>query len=302
MNTELLHKLTMLLKNGPIAIFLVLYAAYFIVEQTFFYLEAEQYSNVSAEQLQAINQEPTKQFRFSQATLGLFGDTDQEVVQVVSAPTTRLNLELEGIFKSDPDTNSSAIIAERGKSGRLYFINDMVPGNAKLHEVNDDHVLLMRQNRLEKLEFSSQNLLTKANEMRPGSELSQERTGLNRPNNSPRPATLRSGSEPVAPTYESDAEFRNSMIQNPDDTLKQLGFEAIDNASPSGYRVNNNSLNPLVQRSGLRTGDVVRSINGMPIGIAANDARLIDQVKSTGRARVEVDRDGRRFFLTVPVP
>ena len=302
MNTELLHKLSLLLKSGPIAIILIFYAAYFIVEQTFFYLESEQYSNISAEQPQAINQAPTKQFRFSQATLELFGNTAQEVVQVVSAPTTRLNLELEGIFKSDPETNSSAIIAERGKSGRLYFINDMVPGNAKLHEVNDDHVLLMRQNRLEKLEFSSQNLLTKANEMRPRSELSQERTGLNRPNNSPRPATLRSGSEPVAPTYESDAEFRNSMIQNPDDTLKQLGFEAIDNASPSGYRVNNNSLNPLVQRSGLRTGDVVRSINGMPIGIAANDARLIDQVKSTGRARVEVDRDGRRFFLTVPVP
>ena len=33
-----------------------------------------------------------------------------------------------------------------------------------------------------------------------------------------------------------------------------------------------------------------------------NDARLFDQVRSAGRARVEVERNGRRFFLTVPIP
>jgi hypothetical protein len=33
-----------------------------------------------------------------------------------------------------------------------------------------------------------------------------------------------------------------------------------------------------------------------------NDARLIDQARAAGRVRVEVERGGRRFFLTIPIP
>jgi hypothetical protein len=33
-----------------------------------------------------------------------------------------------------------------------------------------------------------------------------------------------------------------------------------------------------------------------------NDARLVDQARSAGRVRVEVERGGRRFFLTIPIP
>ena len=92
------------------------------------------------------------------------------------------------------------------------------------------------------------------------------------------------------------------MLSNPDQTIQDLGFEPLMQGSASGYRVGSSSVNPMISQVGLRQGDTIFSVNGMPVGVAANDARLFDQVRSAGRARVEVERNGRRFFLTVPIP
>ena len=63
---------------------------------------------------------------------------------MVAAPETRLNLELQGVFTNNNPDLSSAIIAERGKNGELFAIGDRVPGNALLHAVEQDHVLIKR--------------------------------------------------------------------------------------------------------------------------------------------------------------
>ena len=83
---------------------------------------------------------------------------------MVAAPETRLNLELQGVFTNNNPDLSSAIIAERGKNGELFAIGDRVPGNALLHAVEQDHVLIKRGSRLEKLLFPKQRLnITSAN-------------------------------------------------------------------------------------------------------------------------------------------
>ena len=92
------------------------------------------------------------------------------------------------------------------------------------------------------------------------------------------------------------------MLSNPEQAVREFGFEPVSQGTASGYRVGSNASNPMIASAGLQPGDVVVSVNGMPVGVAMNDARLFDQVRSAGRARVEVERNGRRFFLTVPIP
>ena len=48
---------------------------------------------------------------------------------------TRLPLTLQGVFVTEPTSDSAAIIARKGNPGRLYAIGDEVPGNATLRAV-----------------------------------------------------------------------------------------------------------------------------------------------------------------------
>ena len=69
-------------------------------------------------------------------------------------PKTRLKLILKGAFTSTENQKARALIAEsrRGK-GKLYYIDDRLPGGAVLHEVFEESVTLERGGRLETLDF-----------------------------------------------------------------------------------------------------------------------------------------------------
>ena len=47
---------------------------------------------------------------------------------------------------------------------------------------------------------------------------------------------------------------------------------------------------------------MILSVNGTPVGDVRSDSALIDQAMEQRRVRVEIQRDDRRFFLTVPIP
>ena len=149
----------------PLAI--VCWLAYVSVDQFYFFADNEQLiSDLRTSQpSRAANKNPAP-IKLNQATLNLFGESGKaQVKEVVAAPETRLNLELQGVFTNNNPDLSSAIIAERGKNGELFGIGDRVPGNAFLHAVEQNHVLIKRGTRLEKLLFPKQRLnITSANQ------------------------------------------------------------------------------------------------------------------------------------------
>ena len=145
---------------------LVCWLAYLSVEQFYFFADNEQLiSDLETSQPARATNNPAPPIKLSQAALNLFGESGKAPVkEVVAAPETRLNLELQGVFTNNNPDLSSAIIAERGKNGELFAIGDRVPGNALLHAVEQDHVLIKRGSRLEKLLFPKQRLnITSAN-------------------------------------------------------------------------------------------------------------------------------------------
>ena len=290
--------------NRPITllawVILVGIVLYLVIQNVFFYLDSGLAGEVNlsasapAQVAVVASDGPSLQTRELFGRLGVAGPA-----QPVDAPTTRLNLELQGVFLSGLKTDSSAIVAERGKAGKLYQVGEKLPGNVTLHAVNADHILLRRGTRLEKLLFISKRL-----NIRPSNNASNRNTAALRA----RPSrgadsvqvnpNVRSSTSPIASATLS--EVRDRLLQNPSKLLKDYGLSAISEGSPKGYKVD--TAHPALAGTGLQRGDRVVSVNGAPLGAAMNDARLIDQARSAGRVRVEVERGGRRFFLTIPIP
>ena len=286
---------------------LVCWLAYLSVEQFYFFADNEQLiSDLETSQPARATNNQAPPIKLSQAALNLFGESGKAPVkEVVAAPETRLNLELQGVFTNNNPDLSSAIIAERGKNGELFAIGDRVPGNALLHAVEQDHVLIKRGSRLEKLLFPKQRLnITSANSgNRSARDTAKARSSTRTTRPPSKTSASSSSSEATTATASAASQSnRDKMLSNPEQAIRDFGFEPVAPGRASGYRVGTNASNSAVASAGLQPGDVVVSVNGMPVGVAMNDARLFDQVRSAGRARVEVERNGRRFFLTVPIP
>jgi general secretion pathway protein C len=233
---------------------------------------------------------------------GLVAKTASPMAQ--DAPETRLNLELQGIFISENPAHSSAIIAEKNKSGKLFRVGDKLPGNAYLHAVRPDHILLRRGSRLEKLMF----LLAKVT-FDSGNTTTQADIHLTTSNTQSSKNVTSASDLPSANLPAEDSSLRAYLEQNkrrlqsnPTELLNELGMSAVSQDSANGYKIDQGNAGAALTQAGLQTGDVVISVNGVAVGVAMNDSRLVDQAMAAGRVRVEVQRAGRRFFLTIPIP
>jgi general secretion pathway protein C len=288
-------------KPLSLGIFLLLggYSIYLVVENVLFYLDADLAAEVahSAASVQDAASSIASNGP-SLATRQLFGRADDnQQEEVISAPTTRLNLELQGVFLSDVPSTSSAIVAERGKDGKLYLVGDKLPGNSVLHSVESNHILLRRGARLEKLLFITKRLNIEASNSATAST-SRRPSTQGKPTSS-RPTQASQSGSPSAGSAILSA-VRDRLQRNPQAVLKEYGLSAVAPGSSQGYKVD--TAHPALNNTGLQPGDRVVSVNGAPLGVAMNDARLIDQARAAGRVRVEVERGGRRFFLTIPIP
>lgn len=245
------------------------------------------------------------------ARLNLFGTVQQSSdVIAADAPETRLNLELQGIFIATETADSTAIVAERGKDGELFSIGDRLPGNAVLEAVLTDHILLKRGGQIEKLMFSDSNIRQQfgANEAaspepvatlnNPASRLSQIRQRIADRQRTTRTPVV----QPGANLKNFVNEYRGRLESDPAGLLSELGVSAVSEGEASGYRISDELPSQKMLQAGLQEGDMILSVNGTPVGDVRSDSALIDQAMEQRRVRVEIQRDDRRFFLTVPIP
>ncbi len=87
--------------------------------------------------------------------LHLFGNPGSQPVAKAhqNIPDTRLQLELKGAFTSSNKASASALVSEKGKTAKRYYVNDSLPGGAVLTQVDSDHITLSRGGNLEVLRF-----------------------------------------------------------------------------------------------------------------------------------------------------
>ncbi len=233
----------------------------------------------------------------------LFGDAAPSASPVATgenAPETSLALQLLGVFSTGDTRLAGAVIAERGKDGELFRIGAAVPGGATLEKVEADKVLLRRRGQLETLKFDAMPATdggapTVGGE-RPAGGLPPGFRGLKDRLLSAPPTDAEAG---AGAGGASDASALAEQVkENPEQALQDLGLKA---GPGGGYLVGEGANADLVRNLGLRPGDVVLSVNGKPLGNAHSDARLVDEVKASGEARVEIRRGSQTFTVNYPL-
>ncbi len=251
------------------------------------------------------------------ARLNLFGAVEQRAqTRVVDAPQTSLNLELQGVFRAENPDDSTAIVGERNKTGELFQIGDRLPGNAILDAVFDDHILIKRGDRIEKLLFSDAPPSTSSQAASRQTYIPPEEPSARGEEPSTRLETIReriaarrlsapptapiNGQPPANEIRQAIQTYRDRLSIDPEGVLSELGMAPVAASEASGYRVSGNTQ--LLSQSGLQEGDVILSVNGTPVGNVGHDQAMIDQTLAAGRVRIEVQRDERKFYLTLPIP
>ncbi len=240
----------------------------------------------------------------------LFGEAGRAPVITASnepAVQTRLPLELQSVFVADETADSAAIVAQRGKPGKLYAVGDTLPGNAKLEDVLTDRIILRRAGTRETLMFpkpKSQFVASPVDAaaaedqdaMPLAADTLQPQVPAGRIERLPDTAEDQQGEQPdpmaVLETY------TEKLAADASGTLDELGIEAVDASQGGGYRIGDIAQSPYLRQTGLQPGDVILSVNGRPVGDIQQDQMELANIMAQGTARIEVQRGSRRFFIT----
>ncbi len=253
------------------------------------------------------------------AALELFGRADQAEVAAVDAPETRLQLELHGVFLAAAEEDSSAIVAERNRQGKLVFVGERMPGNAELVRVLQDRIVLRRGGTLETLRFPEPGVAsgfaatpgtdgqasTDFSQLPNGGSQAAVSSGAGSPRRAqpaPRPGPSAESGTPGPSVRDLVSSYRARLESDPDGAMRELGVEAVQIGDSQGYRVGNQASAADLARVGLRPGDVVLSVNGRGVQELQQDSAALEGILDAGTARLEIQRGERRFFVTTRIP
>ena len=162
----------------------------------------------------AIPNQPKNETIYKVSDLELFGKLQEmrSFSQEVDAPTTKLNLELQGVFIAENTERSTAIVSERNKSGELFEIGERLPGNAILSAVFEDHILIRRGSRMEKLMFTD-------NKYQIEKKITSGRQGTIGTNQRKDQKNLANFQKIQNPIHQGDGASSTTMPESNDDTL-----------------------------------------------------------------------------------
>jgi len=202
--------------------------------------------------------------------------------QVVDAPDTRLPLTLKGIFASELDGESRALIARGSDEEKPYAVGDTVTGGAELYEIYADRVILDRGGKLETLRL---------NKDEPGAGNTQSAS-----------TTLagRDGDvREVAPT-QSLLNIREELLQDPSRASTYLRVQPAYNAGQlRGYRIYPGRNRTLFSEAGLRPGDLVTELNGVSLDNPTRALQMLGDLSSATSLNVTILRGGQPQQLSV---
>lgn len=200
---------------------------------------------------------------------------EQTQSEIVDAPETSLPLKLKGTLASGNPDYAIAII-EDGREEKMYRIDDVVRRGVTLHAVQPHQVILSRSGQLEalKLPIPEESAASRSAVRRPA-----------RPVSATRRASLQQTITNNAPALQEIISPRPYFVGG-----QQRGFRLY----PSKDRQKFAAL-------GLRPGDIVTEINGMPLTNAQQAAQVFSQLANTQSVTVMLERNGQRQSLTLDV-
>jgi general secretion pathway protein C len=195
-----------------------------------------------------------------------------------NAPDTTLNLVLRGVLASQPMSLATAIISP-GKNGDelSYGIGDSVPGNATIEAIHPDHVILMRNGKLETLRLPENSI---------GDDQLQ-------PVSSPGQLDINQTPDKVL------GDIRRDILKNP----TSFGEYAIPvpvskNGKLQGYRLRPQKKGEeLFSQFGLERNDIITQVNGVSLSDPAQALSALRNLTEATEISMVVLRNGAEMPL-----
>lgn len=267
----------------PNALFLMLLATAGVLAAriTWLLLAPQPAFIVSADSGDLVNasQQPVAVEQMSQWHLfGQVATPDRPEATKISA--SRLGVKLEGIISGSP---LPLVMVQVGGELRLLQVGDSLSAGVHIVSIRPDRIVLSNQGRLESLGFPEPQSLDQAPTPSAAS-LAASPHGFSRSS--------------VAPTVRVHAE---EILQNPQTLLRFVTVSPVQqDGEVSGY-----SLRPvpgqeaLMRALGLMPGDVLTSVDGMPVNDPALLPRVLPLLNSGQPLQVQVERSGQPLSVTI---
>ena len=208
-------------------------------------------------------------------------ETRPEPSVPVDAPETRLNLVLRGVLASGSKALARAIIAEDRGEEKMYKVGDRLPGNAELVEILSDRVILRRGGRHETLRLPKESLEDAAPAGRPG----YRRRAASAGGNADAGAIL--------------SRYRQQIQSNPRSLIELVRpIPETRNNRFNGFRLFPGSKPELFRKLGLRPGDLVTEVNGIPLDSPSRGVQVLQDLKDADEIRMHIRRGRRELDLS----
>ena len=214
----------------------------------------------------------------------LFGDVGvaDNTPAVSAAPQT--GIRLKGVFAVDGAPLSAAVLNMGGRD-LAVLLGQALSTGVTLAEVHADFVIVNRSGIRERIELDKY----------------QSRTAKQTSATAAAPATQFRLNVAATGTnaYALSRQELNSVLQDP---RQQVFFNGrISAAASGGVRVDDVPTGSLLDKIGLKTGDIITGINGQPVNSQGDLVRLYTQFGTLASIRAEVRRGGAPLVLSYAI-
>jgi len=216
-------------------------------------------------------------------------------------PETTLDLELLGCVASSALEPGYAIIRDRKKrSEDTYTVGDFIVADAKVEEIRDSEVVILRAGKRETLSmvFSGK-----------GPTPARGR-GLARASRPVFPASTRAArgsGEAIRVVndnlrYINKTKFMEEASQNLASLINQVRTSPnVVDGRPSGIQVEAMGTDQISARAGIRSGDIIKSVNGVRVSSIDDILAQRDRFENAPEIRVVIERNGRHRTLVYKI-
>ncbi len=219
------------------------------------------------------------------ANAHLFGQytapAEPALADLAAAPDTQLNLTLLGILsngRDDKDRKSRALIATQGGEEKPYAVGDDVARGVQLQAIFPDRVILLRGGKLETLRLDKDN---------PGGSLLGSPVG-------DQLVESTASDDAESDVLSSLGEIRSEILADPSKVSNYIRVQPVNSGSGlSGYRIYPGRDRAVFAAAGLRPGDIVTSVNGVPLNDPNRSLQMLTDLSQSAQINLTVDRGGQ---------
>ncbi len=219
------------------------------------------------------------------ADLHVFGEAkEQEPApdSAVTAPETQLKLTLSGVLSADDKLTARAVIAGPDGDEKPYALGETLPGNATLHQILVDRVILKSGGHFETLRLPEDNS---------GAAPAPGMTGMA---NVPGPTAI--PGNPAA----NRQQYRQQILNNPAKLFDLVQVVPIsENGVFQGFRLGPGRDPRMLHRFGLQPGDTVTQVNGIALDDPSKGAQALQSIATATSINLTIKRGGTEQQVTV---